>query len=197
MGDPTPPRDWATVAMSAVARDYYERTFLPSYERLARTVEAIPLAVLVWGPGPSSGGDLYHKRLQIRAQLREAGVAAVFSEEIDQAMPEVVGSAKARELLQAVTADLIVVIQGSAGSIAEVHDMSAFPRDIGSKMLIFVDKRAMTGYSFSGALCELRDLYGNVEVYTYPDDIVQCHLSGAVHRKVTVLRHAKWRSTLR
>jgi len=68
-------------------------------------------------------------------------------------------SAKARELLQAIAADFIVILQGSPGSIAEVHDFAGFIREIGSKMLIFIDERAQEGYSDTGALHELKTLY--------------------------------------
>jgi hypothetical protein len=182
--------------MGQRAREYYEKAFLPKYKELEAEVRRTPLAVLVWGPGLSDS-DLYKKRLQIRAVLRSEGYAAVFSEEIDADSGDLGNSAKARELLQALAADFIVVIHGSPGSVAEVHDFAGFIGDLGRKMLIFIDSQHVGGYSYTGALKELQTVYNNVHTYRYPEDIEQCHLIAAVRSRLTVLRWAKWRASLR
>ena len=158
-----------------------------------REVAETPLTILVWGPGPQ-GGDLYNKRLQIRGQLRSIGIAALFSEEINVVgnYPEL--SAKANEMCQALAADFIIVIQSSPGSTAEVHDFAGFIEDIGRKMLIFIDERAQDGYSFTGALRELKVRYNCVETFSYPKDIEECNLMQAVQDKVRMLQLTKWRN---
>jgi hypothetical protein len=191
MSAKTPDPDWSAVAMTPRARAHYEK-FLQKYQRYLKRVNEIPLTALVWGPG-TSGGDLYEKRLQIRGRLREVGVAAVFSEEIDSDSPVTDCSSKARELLQALSADMIVVVQSSPGSIAEAHDFAGFIKDLGPKMMIFIDKRAEHGYSYTGALAELKGHYGNVHCFEYPKDIEECHLTTSVLEKVSLLRHTKWR----
>jgi hypothetical protein len=123
-------RDWSTVDMKPRAREHYEKRFLPKYKRYINQVNETPLTLLVWGPG-KSGGDLYSKRLQIRGLLRERGFAAVFSEEIEKDCPVPGFSSKARELLQACSADLIVVLHCSFGSVAEVHDFVTFTPRLG------------------------------------------------------------------
>jgi hypothetical protein len=188
--------DWAAVEMSPTAKAYYKNTFVPQYETLIRQISETPLTVLVWGPGVS-GGDLYQKRLQIRAQLRQAGCAAIFSEEIDSNITPFGFSAKANEMCQAKAADFIVIIQSSPGSTAEAHDFAEFVADIGRKMLIFVDERAKEGYSYSGALEELRTLYHSVETYKYPEDIQECNLTRSVQKKVQTLQAVKWRSSIK
>ena len=187
--------DWASVEMSMEAREYYEKEFLPRYKKLQQQVDQTPLVVLIWGPGQSEG-DLYEKRVQIRGALRQTGYAAVFSEEIDGQCSALLDSVKARELLQAKEADFIVAIIGSPGSIAEVHDFAGFLRDLASKMLIFIDSRHVGGYSYMGALSELKVSYGNVETYEYPRDIRECFLMSAVQKRLRVLRWAKWRARL-
>lgn len=187
--------DWKSLKMSPRAEEFFRSTYLPRYQELLKEVESTPLCVLVWGPGPN-GGDLYAKRCQIRAELLAMGIAAVFSEEIDAIKPTRGTSANIRELLQAIAADFIIVLQASAGSIAEVHDFASFHRDIGRKMLIFIDDRYIEGYSYSGALLELRTLYSNVRTYHFPEDITECHLTGLVKSLVQTLRHAKWRAEL-
>jgi len=177
------------VPMSPRAREYFEKVFMPRYEALQAKVRQVPLVILVWGPGPSAG-DLYQKRLRIRDELRKRGHAAVFSEEITGPVPF---SQKGIEFLQAEAADLIVVLQASYGSVAEVHDFAEF-RVINYKMLIFIDERATDGYSYQGALRELKTLYNNVETYKYPEDIVECRLLTKVMEKVEVMQMVKWRA---
>lgn len=185
--------NWAQVSMSPEAQAFYEGSFLPAYKELMKKIDRTPLSILIWGPGPG-GGQLYEKRVQIRGQLRLLGLAAVFSEEIDATNPSKRFSSKAKELCQAIAADFIVVIQASPGSIAEVHDFAGLFAAVGRKMLIFIDERFQEGYSYSGTLQELRQLYNNVETYRYPEDISECHLLNAVEKKVRVLQAAKWRS---
>lgn len=136
------------VPMTPDARRLYEEEFLPRYKELLESVERTPLVILVWGPGPS-GEDLYEKRVQILNALRTCGHTALSSEQIDADCPIKYMSAKARELLQAKAANFIVVIQGSPGSTAEVHDFAGFIQDIGPKMLIFIDERFREGYSYT------------------------------------------------
>ncbi len=184
--------DLQPVPLSPRAKEYFNTVFKPKYEQLQQAVRQTPLAILVWGPG-ASAGDLYQKRLQIRDELRRRGHAAFFSEELEGSAPESM-SQKGIEFLQAQAADLIVVMQASYGSVAEVHDFAEH-RVINFKMLIFIDERAADGYSYRGALTELKALYNNVETYKYPDDITQCHLLTKVLQKVNVLQMVKYRAT--
>ncbi len=173
------------VGLSPRARDYFDNVFAPVYRRLETEARQTPLTILVWGPG-ASAKELYRKRLQIRDALRARGLAAFFSEELE-GMGDASMSLKGIEFLQAQAADLIVVMQASYGSIAEVHDFASF-RVVSSKMLIFVDEVAVDGYSYRGALAELRTLYNNVETYKYPEDITECHLLAKVTTKVDALQ---------
>lgn len=178
--------------LSPRAQEYFNQVFKPQYEKLQRAVQQTPLVILVWGPG-ASAGDLYQKRVQIRDELRRRGHAAFFSEELEGLSPTAL-SQKGIEFLQAQAADLIVVMQASYGSVAEVHDFAEH-RVINFKMLIFIDEKATDGYSYRGALQELKVLYNNVETYKYPDDITRCHLLTKVIEKVNVLQMVKYRAT--
>jgi hypothetical protein len=179
------------VPLSPRAQQYFNQVFKPKYEALQQAVKQTPLVILVWGPG-ASAGDLYQKRLQIRDELRRRGHAAVFSEELEGGAPDSL-SQKGIEFLQAQAADLIVVMQASYGSVAEVHDFAEH-RVVNFKMLIFIDEKATDGYSYRGALAELKALYNNVETYKYPEDIVQCNLLKKVVEKVNVLQMVKYRA---
>ena len=178
------------VPLSPRAQAHFNAVFAPAMQRLQKQVEETPLAILVWGPG-ASAGDLYAKRAQIRDELRRHGHAAFFSEDLEGMTPTA-PSQKGIEFLQAQASDLIVVMQASYGSVAEVHDFASF-RVINFKMMIFIDEKATDGYSYRGALTELKTLYGNVETYKYPDDITQCHLLTKVLGKVSVMQMVKYR----
>lgn len=178
------------VGLSPRAQQYYDEVFKVKYEGFQNAVREISLAILVWGPGESAR-ELYQKRLQIRDELRRRGHLALFSEELDGRAPRSL-SQKGIEFLQAQAAEFIVVLQASYGSVAEVHDFANF-RVINYKMLIFIDESAVDGYSYQGALAELKTLYNNVETYKYPDDLTQCHLLTRVLRKVDVLQMIKYR----
>jgi len=184
--------------MSREAREFYDKEFVPQFNRLLDEIRKTPLSILVWGPGVS-GGDVYEKRLQIRGHLRELGHAAIFSEELKPKLThdchaQLTFSSNVIELCQAIPAEFIVVIHSSPGSIAEIHD---FGEQVGSKMFIFIDERYQDGYSYTGLLRELALRYNNVETYQYPADIENCHLLGAVERKVQELQVAKWRTRRR
>lgn len=188
---PPAEENWSTVRMSERARKHYEKKFLGKYQRYLAQVQAIPLTLLVWGPGVR-GGDLYEKRLQIRGRLRELGFAAVFSEEIDVDFPVETPSLKTKEFFQALSADFIIVIEASLGSTAEVHDFAGI-KEIALKMMVFADKKSKDGYSGKGALEDLSLLYGNVHWFDYPKDVTECHLLAKVIARAELMRHACWR----
>jgi hypothetical protein len=116
----------------------------------------------------------------------------VFPEEISDSDAAECPSLKFIEVMQAFAADFIVVIQASAGSIAEVHDTGALIDVLGSKMLVFVDKETRFGYSYRGLLSELNRRFSNVQEYQYPDDVVRCHLLTRVLEQVELRRWSKW-----
>ncbi len=194
MADPKSASDLALASMSQGARNYYQEHFLPRYKELQQHISETPLAVLIWGPGP--GSDLYAQRLLICEQLRSEGVAALLSEEVNEDMAGTGMSVRENELVKAIVADFIILLVGSPASTAEVHDFAFLSRDFGSKLLVFVDQRATGGYSYSGALAEMKALYGNVYTFEYPRDIEEANLLKVVLERVRVLRFAKWRASL-
>jgi hypothetical protein len=121
--------------------------------------------------------------------LRREGHAAIFSEELTT---DAGGKSRLdlQERAQAEAADLILVIAGSEGSIAEVHDY-ARSRRFSSKMHIFIDEKRLAGYSGRGLLESIARLFHNVHQYKYPKDVRECHLLGMVTRKVDDVRASK------
>jgi hypothetical protein len=180
------------IPLSPRARKHYETVFKPRLEAMRAEIAQTTLTILIWGPGPSNK-ELYAKRLQIRDELRQCDHAAFTSEELAKTKPFDY-SQKAIEFIQASAADLVVVLAASFGSVAEVHDFGDC-RVINSKMLIFISDEATDGYSYQGALTELKTAYNSVETFHAPDDIVSCHLKAKVLQKVAVLQMLKWRAT--
>ncbi len=190
---PSSPAPIDPVPLSPRAQEYFQSTFKPRLDAMQAEIVQTPLAILVWGPG-ASNADMYNKRLQIRDELRRRGLAAFFSEDLIGDKPAIY-SQKGIEFLEASAADLVVVMQVSYGSVAEVHDFSDY-RVINSKMLIFISDTATDGYSYQGALTELKALYNNVETFHIPDDLTSCRLKTMVLDKVALLQMLKWRATV-
>jgi hypothetical protein len=103
---------------------------------------------------------------------------------------------RSAELLQAIVADFIVVIQASAGSTAEVHDTGVLFERLGSKMIVFLDEKSIQGYSHLGLLTELDTRFKNVHRYRYPEDIEACNLLASVIEQVKLRRWAKWHASI-
>ncbi len=179
------------VPLSPRAKQSFNQRFKPKYEKYLTAVKQTVLMILVWGPGAGAhdeyGKRVFAKRQQIRDELRRRGHAAFFSEELERAVKTPGQSLKAIEFAQAQSADLIVVMDASYGSVAEVHDFAP-SRVVNFKMLIFIDAAAKDGYSYRGALKDLNDVYDNVKTYKYPEDIVECHLLTKIMKKVDALQ---------
>ena len=186
---PTLDPEWESVVLTDRARDHLENVFLPQYRKTLEAIEQTSLVVLIWGPS-SARPELYRKRLQIRAELRKQNVTAMFSEEISTTT-DTPYSLSTQELAQARCSDLIVVLQCSIGSTAEVHDFGRI-REVASKLLVFVDQDFRSSYSYGALLSDLSTRFNNVREYHFPVDIESCNLMGAVLAQVRVLRQAKW-----
>jgi len=153
---------------------------------LVAQIKTIPLRILVWGPSPSPASNaVAAKRVQICDALRADGFVAVFSEIWATAEPTL--SQKTNELTQALSAHLIIIlIEGSPGALAEMHDFSSHP-DIARIMYVMCPRLYQTGYSAQGA-GQLLDLaYGNV--YWYEDgEITDCKVLTRALERANALR---------
>lgn len=166
-------------------------------QALIDEIKKIPLRVLVWGPGAGSTSPVAAKRVQIRDALAAEGFVAVFSEIWAGAAPGL--SQKTNELTQALPAHLIIIlIEGSPGALAEMHDFSSHP-DIVRIMYVMCPRRYASGYSAQGAGRILDLAYGNV--YWYEDDeIADCKVLARALERAIALREdvasKKLRSTV-
>ena len=149
------------------ARRYHEEVFLPRMNALQAEIESTPLTVLVWGPGESET-LLYDQRLEIMNALRDSNVDADMSEALVSNADE--WSTQSQEFIQAMSADVIIVLCASPGSIAEVSAFSNYP-EIAAKMVVFLDRKHDHSYVATGPAQDVSVL-GNVHYYDSPDDLI-------------------------
>lgn len=166
-------------AKSPEAQKYHQQVFLPRIEEVRKTVESIALTILVWGPGESH--ELYPLRIEMINALRKANFDAETSENLVGETD--VWSDRSQEMMQALAADLIVILCVSPGAIAEMADFSN-RREIARKMIVFLDEKHKAGYVSSGPARDL-SVVGHVHWYTSHDDLY----SGKLIR--VALHHAK------
>ncbi len=174
------------IPLTAEANSFVEGIRPRLQEELSK-VQRTPVGVLLWGPSPASLSLIAALRVSLRADLRQDGHAAFLSEELCD--PNSPVSVRIQEIIQAQQFDLVVSIPSSAGSIAEAHDFAA-DRRVSSKMLVFLNRQHMRGYSsqsleaLSSILtCQL--LYYESEEETMP-------IRTAIFREVQRIREMKY-----
>jgi len=181
------------IPKSQRAKEYHKKVYHRRREKYLRQVKKIIFSILVWGPGEKGKEDLYKKRLDIVNYLRLQEHDAFFSEEEDPEMgagdyPTV----KAREFIQALAADLIVILRCSFGSTAELHDFADY-EELASRMLLFIDRETNSSYSNQGVVKELGEIYRDVYQFSYPDDIQACNVASKVLYRVRLEQHREFR----
>lgn len=147
--------------------------------------------VLIWGPGASSG-DIYQKRVELKDRLERLGHVVHFSEEV--CTPDLLTrtglNLSVAELLQASTYDYIICLMASPGSIGEVHDFAGL-KEFAAKMMICIDGAHRGGYSAHGVLRRFEGHNGKIDWFTYPKDIIDCHLAGRVLDQIQKVAESK------
>jgi hypothetical protein len=165
---------------SEEAERYHHDVFLPRMQNVQAKIESTPLTVLVWGPGESDS-PLYDQRIEILNALRDTNIDANMSEQL--ADPSEEWSVQSQEFVQAMAADVIVVLCTSPGSIAEVAGFSNYP-EIASKMVVFIDRSHDQSYVAVGPARDV-SIFGNVHYYDSPDDLIMGRL---VNKALFVIR---------
>lgn len=149
--------------MSTPFEEHIERLRIKAHDSIAR----VPIAVLIWGPAPSSGAMLSRVRVILRDKLNNLGHHARFSEElIDPLSPY---SIITQQMTHVEAFDLVLSIPDSPGSIAEIHDFARIPH-LAYKIVAFLDQDWNNGYSNQSLLqlestvtCQIQ-LYDNAEL---------------------------------
>jgi hypothetical protein len=116
-----------------------------------KQVDELPIAVLIWGPSPTSCSLAAQTRVQLRDELIKDGHLAQFSEDlIDPASGRGI---QLQQLTHVQSHDIVFSIPDSPGSIAEIHDFAKVP-GLSHKIITFLDRGWSPGYS-NQALLEL------------------------------------------
>ena len=169
---------------------YHRNVFQPRVASLRTEIESIPLTVLVWGPAQSDS-ILYDQRVAIINALRDRGFDAETSEALTESTEE--WSIKSQEFMQAMAADLIVILCASPGSIAEMCGFSGFEQ-IARKMVVFIDHTHRESYVSLGPARDLT-VYGNVQWYSSPIDFNEGKLVNSVLHVARQHQFAAWLRT--
>ena len=173
------------------ARRHFER----QVEEQQRKEQKIAFNILVWGMSPGKNDLIAQKRKDIGDQLIEDGHNAMFSEDLTHLGSDLNLSEASKELAQAREADLIIVlVEGSPGTLAEVCDFCVRP-DIAHKVYIMAPHSYRDGYPGKGALRELDEGYGGVHWYE-PQEVVACNLLTQACKRVQARRSIAYRHQL-
>jgi hypothetical protein len=137
------------------------------YKEHRRRAAQFPLDILVWGPSSADNTLEYRKRCEIRNSLRAAGHHADFSEEL---IPTTAADLDPldEELLQADSANLIMVLYEGRGVQTEVDTLLDKPRFAGKAVIfIHVDVYAKVQKSVAwGSWQKLRQHGASIIEYT-------------------------------
>jgi hypothetical protein len=162
---------------------------------IAKQLKETKLEILVFGPAvdPPSGdpyiASLQSKRKEIKQRLIDEGHSAVFGEEVvDPSLPAHLADPLLQEVVAMRAADLIVVLVGSPGAIAEAKTITG-DKDLCVKAgfycfedhkdgLVVKHLQFMTTY---GATCQLVSLAA----------VQACHLTAAVLERVRAIQTGK------
>jgi len=158
-------------------------------ELLDAAISQIKLDILVFGPSAKIMSsdertrNLQNKRLEIRDRLVDQGHNATFAEDIiDSGMNEAHNNPFIQELFIMSEYDMIVNIVDSPGTIMEASVPARDPK-IAQKTTLFLNEEYSEGLVYDA--CKTAELLGACfKNYLYPNDLIECHLLGAVMERV-------------
>lgn len=162
-------------------------------------ISGVALNILVFGPQVQYIADdertknLQNKRIEIRQALEESGHFVKYAEDIvDPNLPEPANNAMLQEIAIMHEYDLIVTLVDSPGSIVEASLICSRPT-LASKATLFLDQSYMGG--LVAQTCQAGEIQGaDFQTYQYPEDLTECHLLGAVKKRVTKVQTVKFLS---
>lgn len=162
-------------------------------------IKSISLNILVFGPQvhPLSTDErtrnLQNKRKEIRAELEKQGHNVRYGEElVEPNLPDPEHNEFIQELVIMEEYDLIVALVDSPGSITEATLIASKPQ-LASKSALFMDGGYKDGL-VAKACMNAKNLGAFFQHYTYPDDLVNCHLLTHVVGRAKQIRLAKFLS---
>ncbi len=181
-----------STGLSPAAQQRLQRFKTEYNQSLRDDLEAIALAVVVWGPGVDVDSPAAQKRWDIKEALVEKGHAPVFSEELDdeedlQGLIETGEGLLLKALHQAKNADFLILLldERATGVITELS--ICIRRDIAAKVFVMVPENFQNNFTYTGAITMIQGGNGAVQLYTHTD-LEQCYVLTAVVKRVEARR---------
>ena len=137
------------------------------WERLkAHRASAVsfPLHILIWGPSNNETKE-YKARCKIREELIKRGHNASFSEDLCK-HPKAIQDPLRDEFLQAVSADVIIMIYGSRGTQTE-RDTILVYHDIAQKAYVLIEETMWSNIQSSIASSSWEKMGGIAHIIRY------------------------------
>lgn len=160
-------------------------------------IGSISLNILVFGPQVHTNATdtrtrhLQEKRREIRQELEAKGHNVRYAEElVVPNLPDPEHNAFIQELVIMQEYDLIVNLVDSPGSISEATMIAMKPK-LASKAALFIDE-AHSGGLVAQACSTAKALGAYTHHYTYPGDLIDCHLLTHITRRAAQIRLAKY-----
>lgn len=168
----------------------------PVVDLITNSTKNICLNILVFGPqvhklsAEERTLHLQLKRIQIRKELESAGHFVKYAEDlVDPNLPSPKNNAVLQELVIMAEYDMIINIVESPGSIVEAT-LIATKSSLSQKATLFMDESYSNGLAADA--CRLAVALGaHFQSFSYPDDLVQCHLLGFVQDRVEKTQFVK------
>lgn len=129
-----------------------------------------PLKILVWGPSDDSTPE-YEARCKIRDELRKRGHNAEFSEDLCQQQKAIKDPLR-DEVLQAISADVIIMIYGSRGTQTERDSILVY-HDIAQKAYVLIEERMWSNIkgSIASSSWDKMGRIANIIRYKEPEEL--------------------------
>jgi hypothetical protein len=140
----------------------------PRIQQGLEEVQKVPVSVLLWGPAIDGPNPMASVRQQLRARLRASGHLAVINEELVDRTSSV--SLRTQEFMHARNFDLVICIPASPGALAEAHEFATHP-GTQCKMVLFMDRAAIGGFSEQSLATVSTVLTSQVEYYDGPENV--------------------------
>jgi hypothetical protein len=165
-------------------------------ELFAERLRENPLNVLVFGPAVDPPSDntfvraLQIKRQEIRVALENDGHFVQYGEEvIDPSLPPPADNPLFQEFLAIQEFDVVVILVQSPGTIAESTLLALRP-EIAPKAHLFMRDEHRGGFVWQA--CKLAEQFNAVFAeFTFPADLVECHLLTKVRDRLIKMQVAK------
>ncbi len=145
--------------------DFAEAVERNRKDALAR-IRAVPIAVLIWGPSPSSISPVALARGELRQALESEGHLVRYSEDLYD--PTASYSLIAQQVADVEAHDITFSLPDSPGSIAEAHDFARIP-SISNRIVTFVDRAYNDGYANKALLDFQSTATSKIQIYNAAD----------------------------